>query len=319
MRIRNSNTYMELEPELVLALSILRKKRNFNSSFYLSNKTKLINEYMKKHKLDTCVLGLSGGIDSAVTLGILIRAKKTPSSPIKKIIAVTLPIFDKGATNQKKSVLFAEKIARKFNSPLITIDLTPAHRVLKQKIDRKLRIKGKNWASGQLISYIRTPALYYITSLLSQSGRKAIICGTTNRDEGSYLGFFGKASDGMVDLQIISDIHKSEVYKLADSLGVPKEILKRAPSGDLFDGKTDEEVFGTTYDFVELFLLLSALNKKSKEKEVKKWTSKAKKQYKVLEKRLEALHSYNLHKYLGQSPSVHLDIYERLFPGGWTK
>jgi hypothetical protein len=60
-------------------------------------------------------------------------------------------------------------------------------------------IKGTAWASGQLVSYLRTPMLYYQTALLTEQGFRSIACGTTNRDEGSYIGFFGKASDGSID------------------------------------------------------------------------------------------------------------------------
>jgi NAD+ synthase (glutamine-hydrolysing) len=96
-----------------------------------------------------------------------------------------------------------------------------------------MNVQGKPWAAGQLAPYLRTPTLYYLTSLLTQEGMKAVVCGTTNRDEGAYLGFFGKASDGMVDLQLIADLHKSEVYALGKLLAVPEKILTRTPTRPL--------------------------------------------------------------------------------------
>ena len=123
----------------------------------------------------------------------------------------------------------------------------------------------------------------------------------------------------MVDLQIISDIHKSEVYKIAELLNIPQEIINTVPSGDMYDGRSDEQVFGATYDFVELFLLLKSIQDKKTVDSIKqKWTINAKKQFIVLSKRLEKLHNYNLHKYLSGSSSIHLDIYERKVPGGWS-
>ncbi|OGJ46292.1 NAD(+) synthase, partial [Candidatus Peregrinibacteria bacterium RIFOXYA12_FULL_33_12] len=163
------------------------------------------------------------------------------------------------------------------------------------------------------------PILYYLTSLLTQNNLPAIVCGTTNKDEGSYLGYYGKASDGMVDVQLISDIHKSEVYELGNLLNIPKNITEAAPSGDMFDGKNDEEVFGAPYDFVELYLeYLSIKNKKIKTTIQKTWSAKAKNQFKQLSDNLEALHNYNKHKYLVASPAMHLDIYKYSIPEGWS-
>lgn len=77
--------------------------------------------------------------------------------------------------------------------------------------------------------------------------------GTGNRDEDGYLGYFCKAGDGVVDVQLISDLHKSEVFKVGAELGVPESILQSPPSADLWDGQTDEEELGVSYDFVELY------------------------------------------------------------------
>ncbi|KNC85971.1 NAD+ synthetase [Sphaeroforma arctica JP610] len=62
-----------------------------------------------------------------------------------------------------------------------------------------------------------------------------------------------QAGDGVVDVQLISDLHKSEVFKVGHELGVPKSTLEAAPSADLWDGQEDEEELGFTYDFIELY------------------------------------------------------------------
>ena len=77
--------------------------------------------------------------------------------------------------------------------------------------------------------------------------------------QGGYIGFFGKASDGMVDIQLISDLHKSEVHALARHLDVPASVIAAVPTGDVFDGRTDEEMIGASYDFIELYMLVLAL------------------------------------------------------------
>ena len=71
-------------------------------------------------------------------------------------------------------------------------------------------------------------------------------------DEDGYLAYFCKAGDGVVDVQLIADLHKSEVFKVGAAVGVPASTLEAAPSADLWDGQTDEDELGFSYEFVEL-------------------------------------------------------------------
>jgi len=86
----------------------------------------------------------------------------------------------------------------------------------------------------------------------------------------------------------------------------------------MFDSRSDEQVFGTTYDFVELYMLYLCLSKMEKNNLEEKWNKKEKEQFYVLSRRLEKLHDYNKHKYLGSSSSIHLDVCKRTVPGGWA-
>ena len=79
------------------------------------------------------------------------------------------------------------------------------------------------------------------------------VMGTGNKDEDGYLAYFCKAGDGVVDVQLISDLHKSEVFEVGKALKVPQSILNAAPSADLWDDQTDEEELGFPYDFIELW------------------------------------------------------------------
>lgn len=321
MKIHNPKFSEKLELEINNSLAILREQRGFSAEECLGKKIDLINRYFTDCKLSACVVAVSGGIDSAVTLGLVCTAAKKTGSPIKKIVAAMIPIFDpKATTNQEEALAKGKEVVSRFGLKPTVIDLTRSHGLMKNTVDDAVEVEGKPWAAGQLIAYLRTPALYYLTSLLSQEGYSAVLCGTTNRDEGAYLGYVGKASDGMVDLQLISDLHKSEVYEIAKILNVPGSIRKSVPTGDMFDGRVDEEVFGAPYDFVELFLLMKCLkSEKEKDSLQKKWSEKATEQFKKLSGNLEALHAYNAHKYLVGSPAVHLDFYESAVPGGWEE
>ena len=87
--------------------------------------------------------------------------------------------------------------------------------------------------------------------------------------------------------------------------------MKATPTGDMFDGRCDEEVFGAPYDFVELYLgyLRGDVDLKL--------SMEAQKQFDLYATNLENLHRYNAHKYKVGSPAVHLDLYQGGVPGGW--
>ena len=68
------------------------------------------------------------------------------------------------------------------------------------------------------------------------------------------MGYFGKASDAEADIQLISDIHKSEVYKIANFFKLPKSIINQAPSGDGILGLNDQEMMGFSYDICRYIL-----------------------------------------------------------------
>jgi NAD+ synthetase len=193
------------------------------------------------------------------------------------------------------------ELVNSFGLSLVELDLTPHHESLSSLVESVTSLEKTAWSRGQFVAHTRTPSLYYCATLLSAHGKPAVILGTTNKDEGHYLGYVGKASDGLVDVQLISDLHKSEVFVAAHYLGVPASIVKATPNGALFDGKSDEEMFGASYEFVELYHYLKQLNELGKEMPVCPGYAK-------MASNLEALHSYNKHKYLSCSPAVHLDV-----------
>ncbi|MBI2464662.1 NAD(+) synthase [Candidatus Shapirobacteria bacterium] len=317
MKVFNPAAQQMTSPQLIALLEKFRVDRGFDTTSYLQKKSALLNEYFRKSGLSGVVIGISGGVDSAVALGIIHYASTQPDSPIKKIIPALVPIYDSGTTNQDKALSRGREVASSMGLTTVEVDVTKVHLLMKETVDNAAEMTGDDWASGQLVSTIRTPAFYYLTSLLNQHGNPALLIGTTNRDEGSYLGFFGKASDGMNDIQIISDIHKSEVYDLAHALKLPQSVLEAIPTGDMFDARTDEEVFGTSYDFVELYENYLCLPTEEQQKIVAGFDKEAADQFTELSARLEKLHSYNAHKYLVGLPAIHLDIYTRLVPGGW--
>lgn len=307
-----------LSEGLQKTLEKVRKLRNFNLKTYIQAKSNILNRYMAKAGLDSCVIAVSGGVDSAVVLSLVAHAKKQEGSPIKKIVAVTIPSFDGSVTNQKDTIKKAKQLCKNLACELSIVPLTNDVKSISKKVENSLHMSEADaWSRGQLVSYLRTPTLYYFTSVLNAQGYRPLLVGTINKDEGGYLGYLCRSGDGCVDVQLISDLHKSEVYQVANYFKVPKSIINAKPTGDMYDGRIDEEVFGAPYDFVEIFLSFKTMTETTKEYMKKNWGEDDKAQWEQYSFALEKLHKYNAHKYMSGSPAVHLDVLSAGIPGGW--
>ena len=306
------NDAVEMTPELAETLADYRERRGFDAETWVEKKITLINDYFTASKLSGAVVGVSGGVDSAVALTLLKLASEQPGSNLKKIVPLLLPALRfEGATLQEEATVKGAVLCRKLGlEPVVFTKLTSVASLITEELETILGLDSSPWARGQLVAYARTPLLYNTASILTDNGNPALIIGTTNLSEGGYLGYVGKASDGMVDLQVISDLYKSEVYAVAEHIGVTEDILNAIPTGDMYDGRGDTEVFGASYDFVELYHLW--LQEGSDPDLLEDETFLAGRE------NLEKLHTYNGHKYLYGTPSIHLDIMNAKIPGGWN-
>lgn len=317
MKVYNEQSDNKLTEQLETKLELIRKNKNFNAKKYIDDKSKILNKYMKKSNLSACVVAVSGGIDSAVVLSLVNYASRQENSPIKKIVPLLLPISNSvGITNQDSATKRGENLCKSLNLHPYIIDLGIINAEITKLVEEKLDITASSWAIGQLGPYSRTPILCYTTSLLTQEGFNAITVGTTNRSEFSYIGYVGKFSDEAVDIQLISDIYKSEVYLVAKELNVIDDIIKATPSGDMYDSRTDEMVFGASYDFLELYLEFLNLSKQEQTEFLKNLDKESLNKFDFYSNNIENLHKYNLHKYLGKSPAIHLDLWNSSTVGG---
>jgi len=304
-------------------LSDLRDIRGFNVDYYIGQKIKLINDFFHSNGLDSAVIGLSGGVDSSIVYALLLEAQKFPGSPIKRVVGLIMPINSTGTTGQNLAKEKAIQLAEILNGEYKVVDLSSPNIAYIESSG--FTSSPDPWSVGQVASIVRTPCLYFHAALLQSQGYKSIVVGTTNRDEGAYIGFFGKASDAMVDLQPIGDIHKSEVYRVAEKLGIPEAITGDAPRGDVWDGKTDEEMIGAPYWFLEMYLLLRD-HKIPFSPEIGKCLTKSgildfsdeMEEYKKFSNAIEEIHRKNAHKYGVGSPAYFIDVYRRKIEGGWN-
>src|SRR6185312_8018142 len=143
------------------ASEAFKKARNFNPEQYLNKKVDQINKFLIDNKLDSLVLGISGGIDSAVVLYILDKAKSVINSPIKQILPISMPIpGSSGVTGQEESARDAETVVESLDISYYEVNLEPASSsIFYNSCD--VPEEHSAWAIGQMNSVLRTPVLYY--------------------------------------------------------------------------------------------------------------------------------------------------------------
>jgi len=196
-----------------------------------------IQSYVKTHKLNALVIGVSGGIDSALTSTLC-------GMTGVKTIVVSIPI------NQKNNELIRAKKHTDWllnNFPNLhseTINLTTLFELYKKSIPVKFH---SNLSLANTRARLRMTALYQIAT--KENG---IVVGTGNKIEDFGIGFFTKYGDGGVDISPIADLTKSEVKKLAKQVGIITDIIDAEPTDGLWeDGRTDEIQIGATYKELE--------------------------------------------------------------------
>lgn len=182
------------------------------------------------------VVGLSGGIDSAVVSGLCARAIGS-----ERVLGVIMPIHSDPLDAQH-----AEEVARAWGIEHRTIDLAPAYDALIAVLP-----PGSDMANANLKPRLRMIALYHHANT---QGR--MVVGTGNRSE-LLVGYFTKYGDSGVDLLPIAGIYKHQVYEVARELGAPRSVIERAPSAGLWQGQTDEAEMGVTY--ADLDRILAAI------------------------------------------------------------
>jgi NAD+ synthase len=227
----------------------------YNRAKFIS---KWIKDYAKKNKIHALVVGVSGGIDSAV-VSTLCAETGLP------VTAVTLPIRQ----NKKLHNLSLEQIDfltdNYDNVVHVNIDLTTVFSAFEKKTaplayDSKLAFANSR-------SRLRMITLYQIAQSIG-----GIVVGTGNKVEDFGVGFFTKYGDGGVDISPIGDCMKTDVWAMGEALHIPKSIIEAPPTDGLWDdGRTDEDQLGMSYADLEVTMKLheSGVTPSSKEEKAK--------------------------------------------------
>jgi len=186
------------------------------------------------------VIGVSGGVDSAVSLAFCCRAVGPA-----RVLALSLPSPVSNPQDERDAADFCRSLG---------ID----HRVIPigPMLDAFRGIPGFTetpYLLGNLMARIRMTVLYY-----HANRDNLLVCGTSNRSE-SLLGYFTKSGDSAADIQPILHLYKTEVYEMARELGIPDPTIRKSPSAGLWAGQTDEGEIGLSY--AEIDGALQALEK----------------------------------------------------------
>jgi len=189
------------------------------------------------------VVGISGGVDSAVVAGLCSRA--FPGN----CIGLVMP-----SHSDPEDVEDALWIAEGFEIRTIEVNLSGAHTQVMGQVKKNLEgmgcnLVGERMSQGNLKARLRMSTLYAVANALNY-----LVVGTDNAPE-SYTGYFTKYGDGGVDLLPISSLTKSEVREWARIFGLPMRIATRVPTAGLWPGQTDEADLGVTYDQIDRYLL----------------------------------------------------------------
>lgn len=211
--------------------------RLLNYSKLVSEIISWIRAYLKSANAERVVLGLSGGIDSAVTAALCVKAVGNDN-----VLAVYLP-----CESVSQDLVDAKLVAKSLGIKLKIVDLTSTYLEFLKIISSK--IESTDMARANLKPRLRMMTLYYI----GQSVGKCLVAGTGNRAE-LAIGYFTKYGDGGVDLEPIGMIYKSEVRKIAKLLELPDKIIEKPPSPGLWLGQTDEGEIGLLYDTIDEIL-----------------------------------------------------------------
>lgn len=196
---------------------------------------KAVKKYFDDQGYSRAVIGLSGGVDSTTTIKLLIEALGN-----ENIIGVLMPEI--GLTTEV-NIQHARQICDRWEIPYYHISINSFVREFS-----KLPWKQSHVSQINIKPRVRAMILYNLAN-----AQNALVVGTGNKSE-LMLGYFTKYGDGACDLLPLGDLFKTEIYKLAEHIGVPQAILDKPPSAELYLNQTDENELGAPYEELDKIL-----------------------------------------------------------------
>lgn len=201
---------------------------------------KWLKDYATKAGVKGYVIGVSGGIDSAVTSTLCAMTGLD-------LLCVEMPIHQH-KDHVTRAQEHIEQLKKRFSNVTdVRSDLTPVFDVFKSNMPDTASNAQVELTLGNTRARLRMTTLYYHGGI-----HGLFVAGTGNKVEDFGVGFYTKYGDGGVDVSPIADLMKSEVYSIGEHVNVPKSIMKAAPSDGLYGAeRTDEDQIGASYDELE--------------------------------------------------------------------
>ena len=199
-----------------------------------------LKTYAENAKVNGFVIGISGGVDSAVTSTLCAQTGL-------KILCVEMPIHQ-AQSHVTRGREHIEQLKKRFpNVSSIEADLSSIFETFKTVVPAFSDIDKLHLSLANTRARLRMTTLYYFAGI-----HNLLVAGTGNKVEDFGVGFYTKYGDGGVDLSPIADLMKSEVFQLGKYLKIPDSILNAKPTDGLFgDDRTDEDQLGASYDELE--------------------------------------------------------------------
>lgn len=232
----------------------MQKISTINSEKVNEHIVNWLQSYAAKAKVNGFVVGISGGIDSAVTSTLCAQTGLTT-------LCVEMPIHQAPSHVNRAQEHIAQLKQRFANVIDTRVDLTPVFESFKQEVPTSENETKLNLSLANTRARIRMTTLYYLAGI-----HGLLVAGTGNKVEDFGVGFYTKYGDGGVDLSPIADLLKSDVRALAAYLKVPESILVAKPTDGLFgDDRSDEDQLGASYEELEWAMAQLEQGKSSEE------------------------------------------------------
>jgi len=209
-------------------------------------RVEFIKNTLKEAHADGIIYGNSGGKDCTL-VGILCKMA------CENVLGVLMPCQSK--RNYTEDIEDGIKAANQHNIETVTVDLTKVKEAFLPEIEKIM-------SASDLAKANMNPRLRMITLYTLAQTKNYLVAGTGNRSE-RHMGYFTKWGDGACDFNPISDLTVKEVYEFLRYLNAPEEIIKKAPSAALFEGQTDEQEMGISYEKIDNYLLNGEADEKS--------------------------------------------------------
>lgn len=227
-----------------------------NYSLISKHITNWLNEYCESSDLSGFIVGISGGVDSALTSMLCAKTGK-------KTILVNMPIRQSEAEHNRALNHIQDLLTKFPNIEHIEVNLTEIFSLIEKTLPKN--VAGNHLSMANTRARLRMTTLYAI----GQS-HCCLVAGTGNKIEDFGVGFFTKYGDGGVDISPIADLTKTQVQELAKELGIIDEIITAQPTDGLWhDGRSDEDQLGASYPELEWAMAFEGdeaqLNERQKE------------------------------------------------------